>query len=200
MKKILSIVILISFFIPQPSYARIKGELWTCIQNLACDDYNKVRNASYTASSTLAKKYSVINVTDGLAKTAWCEGKKDSGIGEYIDVSFKKSVKIVGIMIAPGYTKSKSTYANNNRLKSFTLQLNNDKLKIPVQVLYYNPMDGSSNPNNKWTEIASPQLVMLDKPVMLKNARLTIDSVDRGSKYNDTCISTLEFVTSYNYN
>ena len=48
--------------------------------------------------------------------TAWVEGAKGAGIGEWIRVDFSKEVKLRRIFIAPGYFKSPQIWQKNNRI------------------------------------------------------------------------------------
>jgi serine/threonine-protein kinase len=48
--------------------------------------------------------------------TAWVEGTKGPGIGEWIRFDFGRDVKLRRIIIAPGYFKSQQVWLKNNRL------------------------------------------------------------------------------------
>ena len=53
---------------------------------------------------------------DGSMMTAWVEGSKGPGIGEWIRFDFGRDVKLRRIFIAPGYFKSPQIWLKNNRL------------------------------------------------------------------------------------
>jgi tRNA A-37 threonylcarbamoyl transferase component Bud32 len=73
-----------------------------------------------TASSTRTLfrgiNYSPENVLDGSTMTAWVEGVKGPGIGEWIQLNFDHEVRLRRIFIAPGYFKSQQIWLKNNRL------------------------------------------------------------------------------------
>ncbi|MFW2331660.1 MAG: NADase-type glycan-binding domain-containing protein [Nitrospinota bacterium] len=96
--------------------------------------WNKIAHKYQTAkmiaksSSTLApskrSSYQASNILDGDPKTAWCEGNKNNGVEEYLELRpqdgyfemAEKYCNIEGISILPGYLKSQSTYTTNNRI------------------------------------------------------------------------------------
>jgi hypothetical protein len=91
-----------------------------------------------TGSSSVLKEknkpenyYGPDKAFDGKAGTAWCEGKNDSGIGEYIYSEFKPT-RIHGFVVLNGMGKYKHLYFQNNRVKDFkaALFLSNGKTKI----------------------------------------------------------------------
>ncbi|HEX5734092.1 MAG TPA: protein kinase [Blastocatellia bacterium] len=53
---------------------------------------------------------------DGSMMTAWVEGVKGPGIGEWIRFDFSKEVKLRRVFIAPGYFKSPQIWQKNNRI------------------------------------------------------------------------------------
>lgn len=73
-----------------------------------------------TASSTRAPfrdlNYRAENAVDGSMATAWVEGVKGPGIGEWIQLNFDHEVKLRRVFIAPGYFKSPQIWLKNNRL------------------------------------------------------------------------------------
>ena len=115
--------------------------------------------------------------------TAWCEGKEDDGIGEW--VAFEISPKRKSIQLVPGYIKSKKIYYANNRVKEATVQV----------------VDGVTNPINKvklkdqrkFQKITLPNFdtSKLKKGEKIK-VRVTINSIYKGTKYRDTCISEIK--------
>jgi len=82
--------------------------------------------SKYSSSSKLTEKnkpadyYGPDKAFDNDPGTAWCEGKKDDGIGEYIVVE-KDVEDMVGINILNGYGKYRHLYNSNNRIKGFRL-------------------------------------------------------------------------------
>ncbi|MDD2278287.1 MAG: hypothetical protein PHD06_04290 [Bacteroidales bacterium] len=163
-------------------------------------------------------KYGSINLTDGDIKTAWVEGEPDDGVGQSVYISIPNNCRTINIF--NGYTKSKTLFAQNNRVKRL-------KLRCYLAI----------NPEGYVTEIADafllapyPQDFYLDlkdmdslqtfafpifpeeidifksqaKKEYLENytepiiqmaviIQLEIKSVYKGTKYNDTCISEVFF-------
>lgn len=80
------------------------------------------------ASSTLVEKdkpkeyYGADKAFDGSSGTAWCEGKSDDGIGEFIYSEFEP-VEIYGVAVLNGIGPYKHLYFKNNRVKDFKLTL-----------------------------------------------------------------------------
>jgi len=78
-----------------------------------------------TSSSNLKEKNKVYLpgfTIDYDYNTAWCEGKPDNGIGEWIEYKFSPTSFLCGeIIIMPGITKSLSLYSKNNRIKDMEI-------------------------------------------------------------------------------
>lgn len=87
-----------------------------------------LKKSNAGASSTLVEKdkpagyYAADKAFDGSAGTAWCEGKSDDGIGEYIYSEFDP-VKVDGITMLNGIGPYRHIYLKNNRVKDFRLTL-----------------------------------------------------------------------------
>lgn len=80
---------------------------------------------SVTASSTLAPQasstYAPEHVFDGDPTTAWCEGSKGPGVGEWIELRWNESGDPAGYVLRPGYAKDDRTWLANRRVRSFRL-------------------------------------------------------------------------------
>lgn len=78
--------------------------------------------SSVSASSTRKKDgkitYSPENAFDNDETTAWCEGVRGEGKGEWVRVDFEKPEEIVEIRIKPGYFKNTTVWKKNNRVAS----------------------------------------------------------------------------------
>lgn len=166
--------------------------------------------ATVTASSELASKtpgaYSVKNLFDNDEKTAWVEGVKGDGAGEYISIAFKENKNIIGIYFIPGYTKSISTFATNLQPSIISLEADDKNCgfyHIPYRYEYFDTAgkDGclpNSDPINM-----STRMVIFKAPVNVKRLRMRIESAVEGTtKYSDLAISELGifFKDSNNYN
>ncbi|MBN1602817.1 MAG: hypothetical protein JW915_14505 [Chitinispirillaceae bacterium] len=81
-----------------------------------------VRNAvKVITSSHLNSKYSSEKLFDNDMSTAWVEGSSGFGSEDYIEITFIKPVTFTYMTMVPGYTKSKNTYQENNRIKKLPL-------------------------------------------------------------------------------
>jgi len=169
----------------------------SCIQDMGCDprlSADLIQN--FTASSTLKhpqNKHNVSMLRDDNPQTAWCEGRSDSGIGESLQVTFSHPTRLSKILLSPMYAKSKSTMLNNNRPQRFILMLDNQAINLVVDKYHYNPC-GQEMPCDEILDLQSwtlPRELQL-KPV--SNVKLIIESVIKGRKYDDTCMSEFGFV------
>ena len=131
-----------------------------------------------TASSELIGKnegqYSPFNAFDNDPNTAWVEGSGGNGEGEWIEITFQKTQLIKEMIIRNGYQKSKSTYEENNRMSSFSLYIDGKKTFIH-----------SSGSIGKFGRFKLNQFA--------KKIRIQIETVEKGTQYNDLCISDIEF-------
>lgn len=121
-------------------------------------------------------KYPAIQAFDDNVNTAWAEGSPGSGIGEFIKVAFNKSKEISEIRILPGYTKRNDLFYKYSRPKTATITFSNGmKRRILLD------------------DDPRVQYFSLDRPIMAKWAKITIDEVYRGNIGEDTYISEIEF-------
>ena len=136
------------------------------------------------ASSTLkpqgSNNYDVKNLSQLTVLSAWSEGIVGYGIGETISVTMPDigNIPILGIRIINGYSKSKSAYYNNSRVKELLVYQNGK----PVA-----------------------KLQLKDIPDALQNFSMNLSSGDKiifeivdvykGKKYDDTLLTLLTFWT-----
>jgi tetratricopeptide (TPR) repeat protein len=155
----------------------------------------KYLNVLRASSSEIegSRVYSVVDLVDENTNTAWVEGKEGSGIGEWVEIIFGDTFtgdfnnnsgyiftegrEINEIKIINGYAKNKTIYYANNRVK---------KLKISFD-------DGTSFKAELDDGIFEPQIIQLPETKKVNDIKLTILDVYKGSKYDDTCISELDF-------
>ena len=153
------------------------------------------------ASSTLnnSESYKSDNLCDGKIETAWVEGAKGDGIGEWVKVSIdaysslseftSTPFSLDEIAIMSGYGKSEKTWVENNRVKKLLVVAYSPRLSENEWVIYRlnlqdeNKMQVFEIPNDK----IGYSFTTMKKVVWLK-----IEEVYKGTKYEDTCIS--EFV------
>ena len=162
-------------------YGEVVENAWDIIDG-GCSWYCGGGNYKIKASSSLGDSYKVEFANDLSYKTAWVEGKKDEGIGEYLEYYFKNdSPRITEIIISNGYMKSEETWKNNNRVKKIKLYVNG----VPLGVLNLKDSRtdqhfsvGTLGHNKNGTDLI---------------LRFEILEVYKGSKYNDTAITEIYF-------
>ncbi len=127
------------------------------------------------ASSRLSEQFVPENTRDERAETAWVEGVKGPGIGEWIAFTFKPQT-LQYLEIYPGYGKSKDLFFANHRLKRATL-IFSDGTRAAVQLF----------------DEMRTQTVALPAPVHTSSLRLIIEEVFPGSQYDDTVIAEISW-------
>jgi hypothetical protein len=164
-----------------PSIITINGNTATPVQWFyTANDFSKydseIKVQQIKASSTLPSKgtqtYDVKNLLNGDTSTAWCEGVKGNGEGETILLDLGSLQKVNGIEVTNGYVKSEKSYRENNRV---------EKLKLEFS-------DGSTLEMNDFNTRKK-----FKEPINTSFIKLTILSVERGTKYQDTCMSEIRF-------
>lgn len=58
---------------------------------------------------------------DNNPSSAWCEGAKGAGVGEWLQFNFDRDVMLKQIKIQPGYFKNEKSWVKNNRLAEAAL-------------------------------------------------------------------------------
>jgi hypothetical protein len=79
-------------------------------------------SASSVRLAVQSNTYYAANAIDGKRSTAWIEGVDGPGLGEWIRFDFDREINVHRILIQPGYFKSQSIWADNNRLATITAQ------------------------------------------------------------------------------
>lgn len=121
---------------------------------------------------------------DGDAATAWVEGAKGAGAGEWVRfaVTPLQGATSARLRIHNGYQKSASLYKANARIKQATVTL------LPSGATQTVTLADSQD----WQEIKVSQASGPIEAIQLK-----VDSVYAGSKYEDLCVSDVElYVTA----
>ncbi len=119
--------------------------------------------------------YGAAFLNDGDTSTPWEEGVEGDGIGEQITYEPESGTNLQVIRIYPGNGRSDKAFQENNRPKTITLEIDGKK-----QTLNFDDAGHFYTFSSK-------------KPVTAKQVKLIIDSVYPGSKWQDTCISEVEF-------
>ena len=121
-----------------------------------------------------ANTYYPSNAIDGKRSTAWIEGVDGPGIGEWIRFDFDREINLHRILIQPGYFKSPSIWAQNNRLATMTAQFS----------------DGSSRELHFDDRMESQKVDV--GSIKTRWVRLVIESIYSGTD-PDTAISEIAF-------
>jgi hypothetical protein len=116
------------------------------------------------------------HLADGKDSTCWAEGVDGPGIGEWVQFGFDVPKTLKAMKIIAGYTKTPNVYRANNRVK---------KLKLVFS-------DGESQTVDLADQYGF-QRILIDRERPTRFIRLVIMDVYKGSSYDDTCISEVEF-------
>ena len=162
-------------------YGEVVDNAWDIIDG-GCSWYCGGGNYKIKASSSLGDSYKAEFANDLSYKTAWVEGKKDEGIGEYLEYYFKNdSPRITEIIISNGYMKSEETWKNNNRVK---------KLKLYVNGVPFGILNLKDSRTDQYFSVGTLGHNKNGTDLVLK---FEILEVYKGSKYNDTAITEIYF-------
>ncbi len=114
-------------------------------------------------------------MADNSGKTAWIEGAKGFGIGEWIKVQFVNGAKQVSrIVFRNGFPHDERRFKGNARLQFVRLEMSDGtRLKLRLQ------------------DVQGLQSYKLPSPKSLTWVKITILSVYPGSLWQDTALSEL---------
>jgi hypothetical protein len=154
------------------------------VGSAGCSWYCGVNEMKITASSVLSPQgkntYTPANAHDFTLNTAWVEGAKGPGIGQYIEYTFYKgNPPVTTVILFNGYVKSEKAWMENARIKKIKLYVNGK----PYAFLALK--DVKSEQSFKIGELQNKT-----GPLTL---RFEIAEVYKGTKYEDTVLSELYF-------
>jgi hypothetical protein len=120
--------------------------------------------------------YDPENIADECLDTVWAEGVPGSGIGE--SVTYRVSGPISGISIYNGYGKTDELFLNNNRVKKLRVLIA-EKTEYIIELF----------------DIRNEQVIFLESN-KYENVTIKFEILDvyRGLKYDDTCVSEIQFL------
>lgn len=141
-----------------------------------------VDHISVLASSSLSpENYAHVprKVTDGLENTAWIEDVKGHGVGQWVELRFRKQERLCRIGIMNGYNKRKSDnsgdrFYRNGRVKSATLSFSGGVFK-----------------KIELADERNMQFIPFDPPVTTLYLRLTINAAYPNCEFQNTAISEI---------
>jgi hypothetical protein len=140
-------------------------------------DYDAV--ASSTLPPNGEHKYDVENIKGLESGRAWVEGVEGDGIGENIALTIHRPLPLDAIMIMPGYRAHDATlWSKNNRVAELEITLNGEHTFV------------AKIPDEKFGELYPIPVRGYAKPV--KDMKLVIKAVHRGTKARDTCLAWVE--------
>lgn len=125
--------------------------------------------------------YSATQVQDNSLKTAWLEGVKGDGIGEWIKFESDNNQLISNIIIYNGYLKNNSTYLNNGRIKKFSLEFSDGTIQ------------SYDIEKSSFQESSNGYKISFDTPITTSSVKLTVLDVYKGVYYSDLAISEIKF-------
>lgn len=142
-------------------------------------------------------KYPVANLVDKNKNTAYVPLGTQKG-SDWIEIEFNDNVKIYGIGLINGYTKSKTTYFNNNIVTKLELTIKY-KYNTYNRTISLTRKDLSGDYASFFVGIEDiifgdliyslyDDLSAFSDPISL---RIDILEQDKGEKYDDTCLSEL---------
>ena len=168
--------------------------IWSTINTINLDSLK----IALEVSSTLGSSYSKSNLFDKKIETAWVEGAKDDGIGEWIKVQLDATLEsptstpfsIYQVGVIPGYSKNQKTWIENNRVKSVLIVIQspsgfpreNECVVFRLKLKDSNKLQIFNIPVKK---VAGNYLPMT-KTVWFK-----VEDIYKGTKFKDTCISEI---------
>ncbi|MEE2828472.1 MAG: hypothetical protein VX498_04720 [Myxococcota bacterium] len=134
------------------------------------------------------RRHSARNVGDVRNSTAWCEGDEGSdGRGQWVQLALpcagREFRDLVGLEIVSGFGTKRSAWEQNNRLAQGKLTVTVDGLLVVQSDLFLKDHLGA-------------QYLAFPRPFLCREGetarvRIEIEEVHLGTKYSDTCISTL---------
>ncbi len=215
-------LIIIFLLVALPAVSTEKGKWETLLLRDCCQQlYSASSELNAPKNPADLGKYGARNLFDGNPATCWAEGEPDSGIGQELKVAVRGIPN--KIRLVNGYGKSPALFAKNNRIKgtiitcfaAFSIEGHATELATDFEALQF-PVEKSITLADRVekqeipfpfgrTEIRN----FLDKAESLFFRRhkglvpekvqrflivsCKIQSVYRGSKWNDTCLSELSF-------
>lgn len=138
-------------------------------------------NSSSSLPDSKSNTYTPWNLHDFNLKTAWATNK-NNGIGETIKLDFKPSeiLSINYLKFYNGYQKSEASFKNNSRVKKAALYMN-----------------GEHKFNIELDDIETAQVFDLGKWSLEGAEKFTVElkilEIYPGEKYNDLCVSEINF-------
>lgn len=140
--------------------------------------------SSIQASSELTdstKTYKVETVLDGNKETCWSEGAVGTGEGEFIYIEFTSPVYISEVAFLNGYMKNETVYNANGKIRRAELRFDDNSYEVEFTDWQYWEIANSLY-SDRFT---------LDTPIRTQSLSITILDAQKGTKYDDICLTDL---------
>lgn len=166
-------------------FPETRNSIWDVIDDGA--DWNDYGGPYYVKSSSALKpssgnNYDANNAKDLKLNTAWVEGEKGNGEGEFLEYFFKnESPRITQAIIINGYVKTPKLWTENNRVKDLNLYVNGE---------FYATLQLKDVQSEQIFKFPTLGRRADGKDLILK---FVIKGVYPGAKYNDTAITEIYF-------
>jgi hypothetical protein len=157
------------------------------------DDVDIARRLPVRASSVLCEKsgscHAPAYIMDDKDKTAWCEGAAGPGIGATLTIDLRGPKLLYGIRFLNAYAKSKRAMFDNARLRKVAIIVD-DGRRFGAEL-------GDQSPKYAFDPgmqgLYNYPTVTFPAPIRTRNVILEVLSVYPGRKYEDLCISEIDF-------
>lgn len=127
------------------------------------------------SSSVLGKSYDPENVGDGRRATAWCEGAKGSGVGEWLEFPLAPGTRVARVGLVPGYDKDRAIWKANGRVR---------RIRVSPR--------GAAGVEAPLRDEATMQWIDLPGAPKTEAVRIEILDVFPGARHADTCVSEVQ--------
>jgi len=184
-------------------FSEARDGFWGIISGCSWYCGGTYKNVSVSSSLKTENNhvYNEKSISDLNYNTAWVEGVKGDGIGEFIIYEFPPlNPRITKIIIVNGYIKNKKTWQNNSRVKQLKMYINgkfhailNLKDVYAEQTFKVSPIGYAQRKNISYSKdgkIIDDIDGNIIPPLKIK---FEILSVYKGDKYKDTAITEIYF-------
>ena len=138
-------------------------------------------NFTWLSSSSALNSYPIELTVDGKLETAWLEGVKGNGIGEWIMYSAETDQLVSSITLYNGYLKNDKVYINNGKIKKLSIEFSDGEIIT------------KDLPKAKFNDAKNGYVINLETPKITTSVKLTILDAYQGAYYTDTGISGIKF-------
>jgi hypothetical protein len=139
-----------------------------------------IKVASWSSSTEYPEdadgNYSAVNVQDGLADSAWCEGDDGDGVGQWIQADFGASRSVSKLQWINGNAMSFPLFMKGNRATDVTLTFSDGSTEKLSAV----------KSSIRLTEVTFPAHTT-------SSVKISFDGISKGKEFNDLCLSEAYF-------